>query len=338
MNRREFIGKCSAAAAAVVSIGPLAGCARRTTAPVTSPQPPPTPTTPHLGDITPVKVGHNRWNPDGVDVDVSVAANMDPTRLVQTAIDNYGGIDAWVRAGDRVVIKPNLAWARQPAQAATTSPQILAAVISLCQDAGAAEVLVVEHSCDTAAVTFEMSGAQQVCQQAGVPLISLDNDRLYRQVPLSRGINFATDLVAKDVLDCDVYINLPIAKAHSATLLTLALKNQMGAVWDRGRYHSAGQSSAPGLNLHQNIASLGASLRPTLNIIDATRVLLSNGPKGPGLTQEMNTVIASADIVAADAYAAKLIGKQPADIPHITMAAEMGLGNADLTSLQVATT
>ena len=333
MNRREFLGKCSTVAAAVVSLGTLVGCSRRTT----SPQPPPTPTAPSVGDTTPSKVGHNRWNPDGVDVDVSVAANMDPTSLVQTAIDNYGGIDAWVRSGDRVVIKPNLAWARQPAQAATTNPQVLAAVISLCQDAGAAEVLVVEHSCDTAVITFEMSGAQEVCQQAGVPLISLDNDRLYRQVPLSRGINFATDLVAKDVLDCDVYINLPIAKAHSATLLTLALKNQMGIVWDRGRYHSAGIASAPGHNLHQNIASLGASLRPTLNIIDATRVLLSHGPKGPGLTQEMNTVIVSADIVAADAYAAKLMGEQPTDVPHITMAAEMGLGSADLTSLQVAT-
>ena len=338
MNRREFLHRCMTTAAAVVTWGGLAGCSRGKLplpAPISAPptaadrQPP----TPPTAD----KVGSNRWDPSIVDVDLSVARNMEPAELVRTALDNYGGIDAWVQAGDMVVIKPNLAWARQPAQAATTSPQVLAAVISLCKEAGAGEVLVVEHSCDTSAVTFDMSAARAVCMEAGVPLISLQDDRLYREIPLARGVNFASDLVAQDILDCDVYINLPIAKVHSATGVTLALKNQMGAVWDRGRYHSAGALSAPGGNLHQNIVSLGAALRPTLNIVDGTRALLSHGPKGPGLVKELNTVIVSADIVAADAYAAKLLGKKPAEVPHIVMAQDLGLGRAHLESLKIAT-
>ncbi len=271
-----------------------------------------------------------------MDVDLAVARNQEPAELVRAALDNYGGIDAWVQPGDVVVIKPNLAWARQPAQAATTNPQVLAEVISLCQQAGAGEILVVEHTIDTAVVTFDMSEARAACKDAGVPLLSLENDRLYREVELAQGTNINRDLVAQDILDCDVYINLPIAKVHSASVVTLALKNQMGAVWDRGRYHSAGAVSAPGHNLHQNIIGLGASLRPTLNIIDATRVLLSNGPKGPGLTKELNAVIVSADIVAADAYATKLMEINPAEVLHILMAAEMGLGSADVDALKVA--
>lgn len=334
MNRREFLHKCVSSAAAVVALGGLAGCSRDSQpGSLSPPEPPVTDTSP----TTTVKVGNNRWDPGIVDVDLAVARDMAPAALVRAALDSYGGIEAWVQPGDVVVIKPNLAWARQPAQAATTRPEVLAAVISLCQEAGPGEILVVEHTINTAAVAFDMSEAKAVCKQAGVPLISLENDRLYREVELAKGTNISRDLVARDILDCDVYINLPIAKVHNSTFVTLALKNQMGAVWDRGRYHTAGRLSAPGRNLHENITTLGVSLRPTLNIIDATRVLLSNGPQGPGLTKELNTIIVSADIVAADAYTAKLMGKDPSEVPHIVMAEEMGLGSADLESLQVAT-
>ncbi len=337
MDRREFLHKCVSGAAGAMALAGLAGCSRHTPQMTEAPSAPAATGGPGVSQPTDVKIGSNRWDPNLVDVDLAVARNNEPAELVRSAVDNYGGIQTWVQSGDVVVIKPNLAWGRQPAQAATTSPHVLTAVISLCQEAGAGEILVVEHSCDSATVTFDMSEARTVCKDAGVPLISLENDRLYRQVPLKKGVNFDSDLVAQDILDCHVYINLPIAKVHGSSCLTLALKNQMGTVWNRGRYHSAGGVSAPGRNLHQNIASLGASLRPTLNIIDATRVLVSNGPKGPGLTKELNTVIVSADIVAADAYATKLMGKDLTEVPHITMAEQMGLGSADLDLLKVIT-
>ena len=333
MNRREFLHKCACSGAAIVALGGLAGCSRGREA---GEGPTATGTT-ATSPATTAKVGNNRWDPGLVDVDLAVARDKEPAELVRAALDSYGGIDAWVQRGDTVVIKPNLAWAREPAQAATTNPQVLAAVISLCQEAQAGQVIVVEHPCDTSLVSFEMSGAQAVCRDAGVPLLSLENDRLYRELELTQSPNISRDLIAKDILDCDVYINLPIAKVHNAAVATLALKNQMGAVWDRQRYHSAGAGAGESRNLHQNIAGLGASLRPTLNIIDATRVLLSSGPKGPGLTKELDTVIVSADIVAADAYAAKLMDIALSEVAHIVIAAEMGLGNADLASLKVAT-
>jgi len=340
MKRREFINKCSQLGIGLAGLATVAGCSRSQPPDVTSRQvhsdtneeahreaPPP-----DAG----LKIGNNRWQAGPEDVDVAVAKDMKPEELVQAAVDRYGGISSWVRRGDLVAIKPNLAWARQPAQAATTSPEVLAAVIKLCKQANPARIVVVEHSCDTSTVAFDMSGAKQVCRELSVPLISLSHENMYQQVSLPAGRNINTDQVATDILECDVYINLPIVKSHSGAVATVTLKNQMGAVWDRGAYHRAGSGSARGLNLHQNIAGLAASLRPTLNIVDATRVLVSGGPQGPGKVEERNTVLVSADMVAVDAYAAQLLDHQPQDIPHIGLAAEAGVGKADLEAIKVA--
>jgi len=340
MKRREFINKCSQLGIGLAGLATVAGCSRSQPPDVTSRQvhsdtneeahreaPPP-----DAG----LKIGNNRWQAGPEDVDVAVAKDMKPEELVQAAVDRYGGISSWVRRGDLVAIKPNLAWARQPAQAATTSPEVLAAVIKLCKQANPARIVVVEHSCDTSTVAFDMSGAKQVCRELSVPLISLSHENMYQQVSLPAGRNINTDQVATDILECDVYINLPIVKSHSGAVATVTLKNQMGAVWDRGAYHRAGSGSARGLNLHQNIAGLAASLRPTLNIVDATRVLVTGGPQGPGKVEERNTVLVSADMVAVDAYAAQLLDHQPQDIPHIGLAAEAGVGKADLEAIKVA--
>jgi len=341
MRRREFINKCGQLGIGLVGLAALTGCSRNKPAGVISRQVPTTigeqvqPEARPLSD-TDLKIGNNRWLAGPEDVDIAVAKDMAPEELVRAALDRYGGISSWVHSGDVVVIKPNLAWARQPAQAATTSPEVLAAVIRICQQANPKRIVVVEHSCDTASVAFDISGAKQVCQELSVPLISLSHENMYQQVSLPAGRNIHTDQVATDILECDVYINLPIVKSHSGAVATIALKNQMGAVWDRGAYHQAGAGSARGLNLHQNIAGLAASLRPTLNIVDATRILVTGGPQGPGKVEERNTVLVSADMVAIDAYAVQLLGYKPQDVPYIGLAAEAGVGKSDLSAIKVA--
>ncbi len=338
MKRRQFISKCGKLGLGIAGLTVVAGCSRSQPPGVTSRQVPRTTSDKAQTEGQPLpdtdlKIGNNRWQAGPDDVDIAVA---EPEELVRAAVDEYGGISSWVHPGDIVAIKPNLAWARQPAQAATTSPEVLATVIKLCQQANPGRIIVVEHSCDTSSVTFDMSEAKQVCQELSVPLISLNHENMYQQVALPAGRNINTDQVATNILECDVYINLPIVKAHSATGATIALKNQMGVVWDRGAYHRAGAGSAQGLNLHQNIAGLAASLRPTLNIVDATRVLLTGGPKGPGKVEECNTVLVSADMVAVDAYAAQLLQQQPEDIPYIRLAGEAGVGKADLQAIKVS--
>ena len=272
MKRREFINKCSQLGIGLAGLTAVAGCSRGQPPGVTSRQVPSTTVEEAQSEALPLpeaglKIGNNRWQAGPEDVDVAVAEDMTPAELVQAALDRYGGISSWVRRGDVVAIKPNLAWARQPAQAATTSPEVLAAVIKICQQAHPKRNIVLEHSCDTSTVAFDISGAKQVCRELSVPLIGLSHENMYQQVSLPAGRNIHTDQVATDILECDVYINLPIVKSHSGTVTTVTLKNQMGAVWDRGAYHQAGAGSARGLNLHQNIAGLAASLRPTLNIV-----------------------------------------------------------------------
>jgi len=341
MKRREFINKCGQLGIGLAGLTAVAGCSRSQPPGVTSRQVPSAtdeeahreaPPLPDAG----LKLGSNRWQAGPEDVDVAVAEDMEPAELIQAAVDRYGGISSWVHSGDVVAIKPNLAWARQPAQAATTSPEVLAAVIDICRRAHPKRIIVLEHSCDTGTVAFEISGAKQLCAELSVPLISLSHENMYQQVSLPAGRNIHTDQVATDILECDVYINLPIVKSHSGTVATVTLKNQMGAVWDRGAYHQAGAGSARGLNLHQNIAGLAASLRPTLNIVDATRMLVTGGPQGPGKVEERNMVLVSADMVAVDAYAVQLLGYQPQDIPHIGLAAQAGVGKSDLSAIKVA--
>jgi uncharacterized protein (DUF362 family) len=241
---------------------------------------------------------------------------------------------AFVQAGDRVLIKPNLAWARTPDQGACTSPEVLGAVIEACQEAGAKSIVVGDHTCDSAPVAFDLTGAKEVCRQTGVPLVDYASSQYYRPIRLAGGMVLRDDQAVADVLNCDVYINLPTLKHHATTQVTLALKNQMGLVRDRQRYHSA-RSGTEGDNLHRNIVDLATALRPTLNILDATRALKTNGPKGPGLVEDLGLICVSPNICAVDAYGARLLGYDPATIPHIAMASQAGLGPYDLDALSV---
>jgi uncharacterized protein (DUF362 family) len=331
MKRRDFL-RLTVAAAGASGLLAACGCGRRAQptggpapAPVgQAPQPAPSPSAALAG-----KVGKNRHVPHPVEgLDVVVAKGTDPAAALRAGLNPFGGLEAFVQRGDRVVIKPNLAWARLPEQAATTSPGVLEAVVKACLQAGAGEVLVIEHCCDSARAAFDLSGAQAVCQSLRVPLLSLDDEGMYEPVALAKGLNLREEQVARDLLQADVYINLPACKVHSATLVTLALKNQMGAVWNRQRYHQAASEEQQDDNLHQNIADLSTALRPTLVVIDATRLLLTNGPKGPGRTELAHTLVISPDAVAADAVACGLLKVAPEKVGHVRLAEQAGVGRA----------
>ena len=134
------------------------------------------------------------------------------------------------------------------------------------------------------------------------------------------------ELVIKDVLDADVLINVPIGKCHSDTQVSLGMKNLMGVIWSRQPWHSS-------QSVHQCIAEFCRAMRPTLTILDANRILLTNGPQGPGETKDVGQVIAGTDPVAVDAYGATHFGLKPQDIDHIRLAHEYGLGEMDLSTV-----
>ncbi|MBI4552812.1 MAG: DUF362 domain-containing protein [Candidatus Latescibacteria bacterium] len=262
---------------------------------------------------------------------IAVAANAEPGLLARQAVKALGGMRLFVKPGQRVIVKPNASYACPPEQAVTTHPAIVAEVIKMCHEAGAAEVIVLDSPVEPARKAFDISGIREAAEQekAGVMLAS----SFYRPLAVPRGqvLNTMTVHVGKDVLEADVIISVPIAKAHAATGYSLGLKSLMGLVRNRQAWHTSA-------SLDQCIADFATAIRPRLTILDAHRILLTNGPKGPGETKDVGQVIAGTDPVAVDAYAVTLFGATAADVPHIAAAARLGVGQMDLKQVRIKKT
>jgi len=255
-----------------------------------------------------------------------ISEGTDPNLLIEKGFAALGGIGALVRRGATVVLKPNFSVPRKPEEAATTNPQLVAAVVKQCLAAGAKEVKVIDYPFQSPPVCLNNSGIRKAVEAAGGKAYAINEQSFYTQVDTGGKI-LKTALFSKDVLNADVFINFPILKHHSMTKLTLGLKNMMGLVWDRGYFHRT--------DLTQCIAELAAFRKPHLTIVDATRGITDNGPTGPGTIREWNQVIFGVDSVAVDTYAATLFGIKPAEIEYITAAAQLGVGEMDLQKLTV---
>ena len=266
--------------------------------------------------------------------DLVIAKNGSPSQLLQAAMAPMGGMGRFVKKGQRVVIKANIAWARTPEQACTNNPELLSALIKMCYEAGAKRVAVWDHTCDNYQFTFSRSGLKEAAQKAGADIFSGHGHNVYKQIEVPKGKKLKTVEVLRDVLETDVFINFPLPKHHFATELTLGLKNLMGIVWDMEQFHK--------IDLHQCIADINTVRKPDLVVADAIRILTTNGPKGPGKTEDIGEVIASTDIVAVDAYCATFFkhpktGKpfKPEEIKFVKNAYDLGLGQIDLSKVRV---
>jgi uncharacterized protein (DUF362 family) len=257
------------------------------------------------------------------------AGGLRPAGLVRAAVEALGGMGRFVRQGARVLVKPNIAWARKPEQAATTNPEVVAEIVRLCKSAGAREVKVVDHALDRPdALVLRMTGIREAAEKAGATVSLASSAALYERVNLRRGKALRSADVLRDLRRADVFINVPIAKVHGTTGLTLGCKNLMGTVWDRGAWHGSA-------SLDQAIADYAAEIRPHLVILDAVRILLTNGPTGPGRTEDRGMVVAGTDPLAVDAYGATLFGRQPRDVGHLARAYEMGVGEINLDRIRI---
>jgi uncharacterized protein (DUF362 family) len=268
------------------------------------------------------------------EADMVIAKGGTPAQLLQAAIAPLGGMGRFVKKGQRVVIKANIAWARTPDQACTNNPDLFSALIKMCYEAGAKRVAVWDHTCDNYQFTFSRSGLKEAAQKAGADIFSGHGRNVYKQVQVPKGKKLKTVEILRDILDAEVFINLPIPKQHFATELTLGLKNLIGIVWDMEQLHK--------IDLHQCIADINTVRKPDLVVMDIIKILTTNGPKGPGKIEEIGEVITSTDIVAADAYAATLFkhpktGKpfKAEEIKFVKNAYELGLGEIDLSKVRV---
>jgi uncharacterized protein (DUF362 family) len=256
---------------------------------------------------------------------VGAKEGFSPKELTRKVFDGAGGMQRFVSRGDVVVIKPNISWARPPHLAATTNPEVLQGVIELCQEAGAKKVTIADNTIQDADLCFSTTGAGAVAKKTGAELI-------HPRPSLMRDMNLHGHLLSiwpvfMPLVEADKVINLPVAKDHILSSLTLGMKNWIGAVGGRrGRLHQ---------DIHVNIVDLAQFFKPTVTLIDATQIMIRNGPMG-GSTSDVapkNTLILSNDPVAADAKAALLFGRTPEDIGFIRLAEKRGLGTQDFSKL-----
>ncbi|MCP4540181.1 MAG: DUF362 domain-containing protein [Chloroflexi bacterium] len=246
--------------------------------------------------------------------------------LTKKVFEAAGGMKRFVSRGDVVAVKPNISWARHPRFAATTNPDVLSAVIELCQEAGAKQVRIVDHTIHDARQCFAVTGAGKVAKETGADLV-YPRSSLMKKMKL-RGNRLDVWPVFTPLVEADKVINLPIAKHHSLSTLTLGMKNWIGGVGgSRWSLHQ---------DIHKSIVDLARFFKPEITLIDAIRIMTRNGPSGGSTDYVMfkNTLILSNDPVAADAKASMLFGKKPEKIGFIHLAQKSGLGTYDFTKLE----
>lgn len=245
--------------------------------------------------------------------------------LTRKVLEAAGGITRFVSRGDVVVIKPNLSWARRPDLGATTNPEVLEGLIEICYEAGAKKVRIADHTIHDARRCFAITGAATVAKKTNADLI-YPRSSLMKTMKLN-GHRLDVWPVFVPLVEADKVINLPVAKHHSLSTLTLGIKNWIGAVG--GRRYALHQ------DIHQSTVDLAQFFNPTLTMIDATRIMIKNGPSGGSLSDvaAKNTLILSDDQVAADALAAMLFGYRPEEIGSISLAKKWGLGTYDFRQL-----
>ncbi len=262
---------------------------------------------------------------------MSLAKGSDYGALALKVLEPLGGMGAFVKKGAKVVIKPNIGWDRKPDQAANTHPEIVKALAKAALDAGASRVMVFDRSCDDGRRCYAASGILEAVtslKDDRATCTQID-DRKYTPVNVEKGKAVTRWEFYKDAMQADCYINVPIAKHHQLSKLTLGVKNIMGVIGgNRGQIHKS---------LGQKVADLNTVLRPKLTIMDATRILLKNGPTGGKLedVKVLDTMFASTDMVAVDAYATTLFGLKPEEIESTKAAHELGLGEIDLDRVKI---
>ena len=268
--------------------------------------------------------------PAAANYDLVAVMGGEPAAMFDMGIQALGGMGTFVAKGQKVLVKPNIGWDVVPEKGGNTNPALVKRIIEHCFRAGAKEVYVFDNTCDNWIKCYQNSGIEKAVKDAGAKMVPGSSESAYQEVTIPNGKKLQKVKVHELVVSSDVFINVPILKNHSSTRMTGALKNMMGVVWDRGYWHSN--------DLNQCIADYALyPKKPSLNVMDAYNVMMRNGPRGVSKEDlsNMKSLMLSTDWVAIDAAGAKMMGKEPASIEHIAMAAAMGVGKIDLATMNI---
>ncbi len=261
--------------------------------------------------------------------DIWVLHGQDNKALMQKAMEiifENGGLGKNVK---NVALKVNAAWTRTPAQGANTHPELVDVFIEKTLESGAKHIVVPEHPCRPGRESFPRSGIIQVVKKYKQKMVDLGQDRKsFTDVTLPKAEELKKAKVAAEFLEADAVVNMPVAKHHSGAKLTMAMKNWMGAVADRGFWHRN--------DLHQCIADFSTYMKPTWTVIDATRTMMDKGPQGPARTLKTpNLLIVCRDQVAADAYTSQLFHSSIDAVKYLRIARDSKIGQTDIAKMNV---
>ena len=266
-----------------------------------------------------------------------VEVKGDASRTVAKTLELMGGIGKFVPKGAKVLLKPNMSFPNPHSMGTTTNPVVVREVAKLCMEAGAGRVMVIDHIFKDPEICLKRNGIRDACKGIdGVYVKAINQQKFFKETSVYQGMVLTKVEVAKEFFNSDVLINLPVAKSHSVTGLTLGMKNLMGLIWNREYFHKV-------VDINKAIPDLWTVFRPALTLLDASIVLIEGGPGGPGKVQLLKTLVAGKDPVAVDAYATTITtwyGKkfQPGNIKHIVNAYNMGLGQMDMKKLKIKRT
>jgi len=257
-----------------------------------------------------------------------------PEEAVRAAVNGLGGIGAFVRRGQKVVISPNVAFPNPPEMATTSDRRVVAAVIDLCKEAGASRIVVASYPVRDPDLCFERTGIGDLARMNGVEVVPLSSGSAYTPVQIPDAVEVHEVEVATIVRESDVLISIPVAKSHSSAGVSLTMKGHMGLIRSRGPFHSR-------YDLHQAIVDLSKIIRPNLIVTDAQRALVTRGPGGPGRIETPRAILAGTNQATVDAYTVGLANWYDraftADqVQHIKLAHEQGLGVIDLRRMNLS--
>ncbi len=342
-TRREFLRQIASGGAAAAGAWLLSACGVREQPTPAALQPPtPIATEPSAPTATPAptQVAPSRTAtrdetqaptaaPSAEHPHMVVARGGDPEEMVRRALAAMGGMERFVSAGHDVIVKPNICVAYHTYEyAATTNPWVIGALVKLALEAGARRVRVMDYPFGgSPEEAYARSGIQEQVLAAGGEMETMSRLKFVK-TDIPQGLDIQRCDIYDEVLNADVVIDVPVAKHHNLARLTLGMKNLLGVIQNRSAMHR---------NLGQRLADLTSRVQPTLTVVDAVRILTDHGPTGGNLDDvvQLDTVIVSPDIVAADSYAATLFGLGPNDLSYVQAATAMGLGRSDLDSLKI---
>jgi uncharacterized protein (DUF362 family) len=266
--------------------------------------------------------------------DLVAVMGGEPAEMCRRALSEMGGMGKFVSKGQKVVIKPNIGWDKVPELAANTNPEVIGELAKQCFAAGASEVVIFDHTCDNWRKCYENSGIEAEAKAAGAKMVPGDQESYYKPVSLPKGKILKSTKIHEAILNADVWINVPVLKNHGGANMSIAMKNLMGIVWDRKFFHAN--------NLQQCIADISTlSKKPVLNVVDAYRLLKTNGPRG---RSEADVVLSkglfmSQDMVAIDTAATNFfnqVREMPLEkVGHIANAEALKVGTMQLDKLRI---